>query len=419
MAAIKKKTIGNTSTDNYEILGGKAQIFRVAKSGDVWQFKMWVKEEQKYLRKSLRTRDFDTAVIRAEEKYLKTYSDVSSGRKIFGMSLGELVTEFIAWRADDVDAGIITKGRLGTIKSQFKHVTNFKSDKLKISELDRNSFYDYGVWRKKNFIGTQSVTIKGEQSTINQMIDYAYRKGYAHFARFEFRKITIKKDQIGRRSVFSLQEYDALWRFMRTYSSKKHCADEALRNERLMIRDAVLIASNSMLRVGELWQLRWRDIVGIKTIYDEEEKAVNLVTINVRAEISKTRTSREIICRGGEYFERLKKRSEYTDVNDYIFSSATDGTKRISRTKWYAHWQSLMKGIDIEDYTERKLTWYSLRHFAITCRIRSGVSYLDISHMAGTSVANIESVYGHWDTGMKETAAMKNFAIDKSGIIVR
>ena len=154
MAAIKKKTIGNTSTDNYEILGGKAQIFRVAKSGDVWQFKMWVKEEQKYLRKSLRTRDFDTAVIRAEEKYLKTYSDVSSGRKIFGMSLGELVTEFIAWRADDVDAGIITKGRLGTIKSQFKHVTNFKSEKLKISELDRNSFYDYEVWRKKNFIGT-------------------------------------------------------------------------------------------------------------------------------------------------------------------------------------------------------------------------------------------------------------------------
>ena len=162
------------------------------------------------------------------------------------MSLGELVTEFINWRAEDVDAGNIIKGRLVTIKSQCRHVLNFKSESLKINELDRHSFYDYEVWRKNNFIGTQSVTVKNEQATINQIIDYAYRKGYAHFAKFEFRKTTIKKDKIGRRSVFSLEEYDKLVRFLRSYSSKKQCADEALRNERLMIRDAVLIASNSM-----------------------------------------------------------------------------------------------------------------------------------------------------------------------------
>jgi len=49
------------------------------------------------------------------------------------------------------------------------------------------------------------VTIRNEQATINQMIDYAYRKGYAHFAKFDFRKISIKKDKVGRRSVFSLE----------------------------------------------------------------------------------------------------------------------------------------------------------------------------------------------------------------------
>jgi integrase len=225
--------------------------------------------------------------------------------------------------------------------------------------------------------------------------------------------ITIKKDKIGRRSVFSLEEYDKLVRLLCSYSSKKQCADEALRNEWSMIRDAVLIASNSMLRVGELWQLRWSDVVGIETRYDEQENAVNLVTINVRAEICKTRTSREVICRGGEYVERLMKRSKHTDANDYIFAS-TNGTTRISKRKWYAHWKNLIEGIEIDDYAERKLIWNSLRYFAITCRIRSGVS-----HLAGTSVSNIESIYGHWDSEMKKTAAMKNFAIDKSGIIVR
>jgi len=179
MARKPRKSKGNTSQEVHDILGGKSQIFRVPQSGDVWQFKMWVTEEQKSFRKSLRTKDFDTAVVRAE----------------------------------DVDAGNITKGRLVTIKSQCRHVLNFKSESLKINELDRNSFYDYEVWRKKNFIGTQSVTVKNEQATINQMIDYAYRKGYAHFAKFEFRKITIKKDKIGRRSVFSLEEYDKLVRF--------------------------------------------------------------------------------------------------------------------------------------------------------------------------------------------------------------
>ena len=74
MARKARKSKGNTSKDIHEILGGKAQIFRVAQSGDVWQFKMWITAEQKYLRKSLRTKDFDTALIRAEAKYLQTYS---------------------------------------------------------------------------------------------------------------------------------------------------------------------------------------------------------------------------------------------------------------------------------------------------------------------------------------------------------
>ena len=84
----KKKRIrlsaGGFQHSNHEILGGKSKVFRVPNSGDVWQFQMWIPEEKKYLRKSLRTKDLETAKSRAEELYLQTYSDVSSGRKIFG-----------------------------------------------------------------------------------------------------------------------------------------------------------------------------------------------------------------------------------------------------------------------------------------------------------------------------------------------
>ena len=56
---------------------------------------------------------------------------------------------------------------------------------------------------------------------------------------------------------------------MRTYTSKANCKDDMLRRERLLIRDCVLIGSNTMMRVGELWQLQFGDIVGSQEVEDE------------------------------------------------------------------------------------------------------------------------------------------------------
>ena len=61
MKRVRKKT-GSFTSEEHDILDGKAQISRVAeRSGDVWQFRMWVAEEKKYIRRSLKTRDFVTA----------------------------------------------------------------------------------------------------------------------------------------------------------------------------------------------------------------------------------------------------------------------------------------------------------------------------------------------------------------------
>ena len=223
-------------------------------SGDVWQFRMWIPEEGKHLRKSLRTRDFDAAKERAEKLIFETYSDVASGKKIFGVTLQELVDAFLVWREKDVVTGDITKERLGTIKSQTNRLLEYKDGNLKVAELDKNSLFDWAQWRRTEY-DAKKVTIRNEQATINQMIDFGYREGYCHFPRFDFRKISITQDEIGKRDVFSLQEYDNLVRYMRVYTSKKECPDTNLRKERLIVRDAVLIASNTMVRVGELWGL--------------------------------------------------------------------------------------------------------------------------------------------------------------------
>ena len=134
---------------------------------------MWVAEEKKYVRKTLNTRDLKTAVQRAETLYLQLYSDVASGKKLFGITLGELVDQYLKWRKQDVKGGNITAGRLVTLTSQLKHLKEFKGEDAKLSELDRQSLYDYAQWRRTKNVGVQDVTIRNEQSTINHMMRFA------------------------------------------------------------------------------------------------------------------------------------------------------------------------------------------------------------------------------------------------------
>jgi len=63
---MRKKRVGkgNNLHSQHDILDGLAQIFRVKQSGDVYQFRMYVKDEQKHYRKSLKTSDLETALIR-------------------------------------------------------------------------------------------------------------------------------------------------------------------------------------------------------------------------------------------------------------------------------------------------------------------------------------------------------------------
>lgn len=409
-----RKNAGSFQHSSHEILGGKAKVFRVPNSGDVYQFQMWISEEKKYIRRTLKTRDLETAIKRAEEMYLQTYSDVQSGRKIFGITLQELCNAYLSYRDEDVALGNITKGRLGTISSQLKHFLSYKGHKTKVAELDRDSCYEYEVWRVKEFPDTKKVTIRNEQATFNAMFKYAYRVGYSHIDSLDFRKMVIKGAEIGRRDTFTLQEYDRLVRYLRTYVSKRACPDDNERLERMLVRDSILIASNSLLRVGELWNLQWKDILTIEKMFDENERELSLVTINVRPEISKIRKGRRVPVRGGEYFERVKARAKHKEPNDFVFCAVG---KRIKprATFWYDHWKVLMDAIDI-DYKERNITWYSLRHFGITCRIRAKVLLSDIAQIAGTSTSHVESTYGHFDDGMLRQASIKNFSVDNHGI---
>ena len=402
--------------EEYAILGGLSKVLKT-KQSNVYQLRMRVSNEKKYLRETLKTRDLDTALERTEKRTLEIYANIKAGKKIFGVHLGELVGEYLEYRQEDVAVGNITSGRLVTVSSQLKHLLKFKGDHLRIGELEKNSCFDYANWRRGLTPSVKDVTIRNETATINALMRFAYRKGYSHFETFEFRKLSIRTEETDRRDTLTLDEYDNLVRYLRTWCSKKATGkDKVERLKRLLVRDCILIATDTMLRVGELWQLRWADVLGYESIGNEQNR-VDLVKIKVRAETAKNRKSRTVLSRGGKHLKRLFQRTQFRDDDHYIFAIA-NGRKRAPKEIWYNAWKELMSGIGI-DYKSRNLTWYSLRHFGITCRLRAGASVFDVSKLAGTSVSFIDTHYGHFDDAMAREVALKNFRYGKDGIAIK
>lgn len=410
------RTSNSQIHSQHSILDGEAIIYRIPLSGDVWQFRMYLKEEQKHYRKSLRTKDLESALSKAKKLTLEILSKKASGKKIFGVTLQEMVDEYLAFRDREVAGGIITAGRLVTIKSQLKHFLEIKGKGTKASELDDQSVYYWRLMRRERNPEVKDVTVRNETATINALAKWAHKKGLLHFASFDFESIKISKDAVGRRDTFTMKEYDDLIRCMRTYVSKKECPNEVERAERLLIRDYILISSNTGMRVGELRQLTWDDVGHIEKFVDEENLSAYLVEIKVRAETSKVRTSRRIITRGGEYFQRLKIRLGEVTPTDRVFAGASnDGS--ISARVWERHWRNLMEKIELGDYKDRKVTWYSLRHFCITCRVAAGVNIIDIAKQAGTSVGHIENTYLKYNDEMMVNAALKSFKVGGDGYL--
>ena len=105
------------------------------------------------------------------------------------------------------------------------------------------------------------MTLRNEQSTIDHMMKFLYRKNISHFETYDFQKVVIRQDDVGKRDTLALKEYDKLIRFMRTYTSNKDVEkkqdksnsftdDEFELLERQLIRDYVLISTNTCMRVG-------------------------------------------------------------------------------------------------------------------------------------------------------------------------
>ena len=83
-------------SDERELFDGRVLIYRTTNSGDVYQARIYVASEQRYVRKSLKTRELEIACKRAENLFFDVSARVRSGEKLFSISATELRDRFVA-----------------------------------------------------------------------------------------------------------------------------------------------------------------------------------------------------------------------------------------------------------------------------------------------------------------------------------
>jgi len=80
---------------------------------------LWLPKENKYARKSLRTRSESTAVERGKAAYLEVYGNLQQGKSYFSITTKKGVEKYLCFRKRDVELGHIVSGRLATIATHF------------------------------------------------------------------------------------------------------------------------------------------------------------------------------------------------------------------------------------------------------------------------------------------------------------
>ena len=379
--------------------------------------RMWLAKEKKYARFSLRTRNRDTAEAKAKKHYHELMAQQLAGKTYFSMTAKQAVDEYLKQRTKDMEAGLIVKGRLGTIKTHLEHWLKFIGKDTKVKEMERTDCENYFHNRTKNKkkLPVSRTTVLNEQSSINAMMSWLHKRGESYIEAFEFKKLgkIDTGDERTRRNTFTDEEIVAVKSELEKYI-KEAKEDLSLYGNlnKVVTSYYLLISIITGLRRGEQLQLTWSDISWIekqvKTEIDEDEEGetYSLVKITVRGKTSKVGKTRNFVVKDWEYFDELfkflhpryikahKGEKNATPFGKTLIFSLNGKTPLTPRVILY-HFDEILTHCEIDGGEERDLVPYSFRHYFITDMINKGASPTQVAETCGTSTAQIEKTYYH------------------------
>ena len=290
----------------------------------------------------------------------------------------------------------------------------------KLEELDYPKLHNYPLWRQKTKDDALGITppktthtILSELSTIKGYFAYLERLGY--IGRFPtFHKLARESSRVNRRDYLNPREYQQTINTVRAWANSRSCTPSQTHN-RQMLYYAILVMSNSCLRIGELRGLIWNDIQPNENLSSEEQKIGHL--IKIRAENTKTGTPRVVQSPTTKRFEAVRKlagiqlkpiRSKFPRIpNEYlqypIFSKFNHPDKPLGQGTIDRCWREIKELCADRYWGTKNITWYSFRHTGISFAVSRGVPMLQLARNAGTGSRYVEDVYYHHEAESKST----------------
>lgn len=407
---IKQKKGFGTLNEERVFDGYNAVIYTTTASNGIYQFRYWIAKENRYKRYSLRTKDRAKALQKAQEDFFQLKAKIDRDEKIFSITLGELVKRFLENEKKRVLTKVITAGRLVTITSQLKHLIEYVGgEDVLINTFHKNTFQGYAQFRRLHHKDVREVTLRNEQTTIGKLIRFAKDEGYSQLDRVKFEEIKIL--DVDTRNAFSDEEYRKLYRVMRLWVRED--GEEIEKHNRNFVRDFIFIAANTGMRFGEMRRLKWENVKTVNYKEKGKREIQTGVEITLQKEITKNKMFRKFLADAHKFFERIKSYSKYTKRTDYIFVDNNTGNQ-LSRKLYYTYWKELMDRCEI-DYKKNKLSYYSLRHYYITKRRYSDVSYENLRKMVGATVAYLSKHYDKTDVSKMTDTVRRRARKDAEG----
>jgi hypothetical protein len=367
-----------------------------------WFFRIYLKEERRHFRKSLKTDDLRIARELATKELIQVLAKVQSGERILAVSLADLRRRFSLHQQALVEQGQLSKNTLDNHGTRLNHGISFLKHKGKdlqsrISSLDGEIWNGYLEWR---FAEAQSRgrsirrdVVRDELLTIRKMFLYANKEKLCTERVIPKWSFQVEKEGPKRQRMTQRNYSDFLTTI---YHWIKEAKSDRETYNRLLLRHFVLVISNSGMRSGELFGLKNKDVV--------VRRQANECLINIRAETSKVRQGRQISFHGSyggnvkrteqtNYLIRwISEYQRFKEPGHYVFSTMNDG-KQDARDVYYHNYKLLR--IKLKELGIGWFDTYHCRHFWITNRLLAGEPIHLIAKAAGTSVAEIESTYSH------------------------
>jgi integrase len=406
--------------------------------------------DRRYISRTLKTVKLEEARRLARRFFYEIEIKRDEGLPLQTRTFALVINEYTTLREREYERSKMSKVNDSTkevtsiyMLRQIKRVSKFWLEycgKKEVDKIDNSVLKDYISWRKeyyhklperlrpKNYsINPADKTLEWESTYAKTVLKYAKERGYLGNKTLPDYRYKAERRIV--RPAFTVPEYVKLYTRMRKWI--KETDNESWRYTRELLRDYVLILSNSGMRVGEANNLKEGDVVEFK-----DELGRKNYLFNVQGKTGK----RTVIPRANavRYIERnIRRNQEWTErqaalsldknpsANEQVKIPANRRkvgsvrTSGIDKSKSTGLWffrmadgeqvitlidqfRALLDSIGLSKNRDGlAYTLYSLRHFYAVEMLRKGkVGVFDIARNMGTSVQIIEQYYGKQATPM-------------------